>query len=208
VLTRPANLHERVGNYPFPADPFHFWRVDGGVSGSAMPRWGLSLDDLTVWTIITYEKSFASGAYRTVAGETSDEEGDQFDRDTGILPAIAGTEEEFTAGTSLYMLYCAQCHGIEGHGDGPASILTEGGYIQPEPANFEESGTDFPNYGRWVWKVEEGVETTNMPPWKYALSRDEIFDVIFYLQGFSTPEDYNSKWAPLYTDPFAVGLRR
>jgi len=78
----------------------------------------------------------------------------------------------------------------------------------PLPANFEESGADFPNYGRWVWKVREGVETTNMPPWKLALSDDEIFKVIFYAQGFSTAEDYNSKWAPLYTDQFARNLKR
>ncbi|MEJ2739875.1 MAG: cytochrome c, partial [Dehalococcoidia bacterium] len=107
-----------------------------------------------------------------------------------------------------YTLYCAQCHGVDGHGDGPASILTDGGYINPEPANFEESGSDFTNYGRWVWKVSEGVETTNMPPWKYALSEDEIFKVIFYIQSFSKPEDYNSKWAPLYTSSFAKDMKK
>jgi hypothetical protein len=72
----------------------------------------------------------------------------------------------------------------------------------PEPANFTESGGDFPNYGRWVWKVKEGVETTNMPPWKWALAEEEIYQVIFYEQSFSTPEDYNTKWAPQYSDSF------
>jgi hypothetical protein len=85
--------------------------------------------------------------------------------------------------------------------------LTYGGYIMPEPANFTESGGDFPNYGRWVWKVKEGVETTNMPPWKWALSEDEIYQVIFYEQSFSTPEDYNAKWAPLYSDAFGKNLK-
>jgi cytochrome c oxidase cbb3-type subunit I/II len=109
----------------------------------------------------------------------------------------------------VYELYCAQCHGSEGHGDGPASINTPGGYIQPEPANFEESNTDFENYGRWVWKVREGVETTNMPVWKVALTDDQIFRLIFYIQGkFALPDDYNTKWAPLYSDPFAKDLRR
>jgi cytochrome c oxidase cbb3-type subunit I/II len=46
-----------------------------------------------------------------------------------------------------------------------------------------------------------------MPPWKYALSEDEIFRLIFYIQGFSTAEDYNSKWAILYTDEFAINLK-
>jgi hypothetical protein len=30
-----------------------------------------------------------------------------------------------------------------------------------------------------------------------ALSDEEIFDAIFYIQGFSVADDYNSKWAPL-----------
>jgi cytochrome c oxidase cbb3-type subunit I/II len=47
-----------------------------------------------------------------------------------------------------------------------------------------------------------------MPPWKFALSDDEIFKVIFYEQGFSIPEDYNSKWASLYPDPFAQNMKR
>ena len=79
------------------------------------------------------------------------------------------------------------------------------GYIQPEPADFQESGSDFPvgDYGRWVWKVQKGVETTNMPPWEEALTGQEIQMVIFYEQTFSDPSDYNEKWAPMYTDSFA-----
>jgi cytochrome c oxidase cbb3-type subunit I/II len=207
VVTRPANLHERLINYPEPQETFHFWRVSAGVPGSAMPPWHLSLDETTIWKIATYELSFANGALRTVDGEVSDDEGDKFNDETGIKPPIAGTRAQFEMGQQLYGLYCAQCHGVDGHGDGPASILTPGGYITPEPANFEESGTDFTNYGRWVWKVREGVETTNMPPWKYVLSDDEIFRLIFYIQGFSLPEDYNSKWALLYTDDFAKSLK-
>ncbi|HUS86271.1 MAG TPA: hypothetical protein VMW76_03440, partial [Bacteroidales bacterium] len=95
-----------------------------------------------------------------------------------------------------------------GHGDGIASILKTGGYITPEPANFTESGADFKLYGRYVWKVREGVETTNMPPWKYALNDNEMFSLIFYIQNFSEPEDYNTKWAPLYEDSFARNLKR
>jgi cytochrome c oxidase cbb3-type subunit I/II len=207
VVTRPANLHERLINYPEPQDTFHFWRVSSGVPGTAMPPWALSLDETTIWEINTYELSFVNGALRTVSGDISDAEGDKFNDETGITPPIAGTQEQYNMGQQLYELYCAQCHGTDGHGDGPASILTSGGYINPEPANFEESGSDFTNYGRYVWKVQEGVETTNMPPWKYALSDDEIYRLIFYIQGFSTADDYNSKWALLYTDNFAKNLK-
>jgi cytochrome c oxidase cbb3-type subunit I/II len=206
TLTHPANLNERIGN--FPGENYHFWRVSEGVPGTAMPPWGWSLDAATRWQIATYEMSFVHGAIRTVDGSISDDEGDAFDAKTGLLPPISGTADQYKKGQSIYNLYCAQCHGVDGKGDGPASIATPGGYIQPEPANFEESGKDFTNYGRWVWKVKEGVETTNMPPWKYALSDDEVYQAIFYIQTFSTPDDYNTKWALLYSDSFAKSLKR
>lgn len=205
TLAHPANLNERIAN--FPGDNYHMWRVSEGVPGTDMPPWSWSLETDTIWTINTYEMSFVLGSVRTVSGDISDQEGDDFNARTGITPPIAGTAEQYQFGEDLFVLYCAQCHGVDGHGDGPASSLTPGGYIKPEPANFEESGSDFTNYGRYVWKVQEGVETTNMPPWKEALSDDEIFPVIFYIQGFSAPEDYNSKWAPMYTDEFAKQLK-
>jgi len=166
------------------------------------------LTDDVIWKIATYEISYVQGSIRTIDGGISDDEGDQFDAQTHIKPGIAGTQADFDKGKALYTLFCAQCHGDDGHGDGPASIKTTGGYIRPEPANFEESGGDFTNYGRWVWKVTKGVETTNMPPWEKALDEEEIFQVIFYEQTFSKPDDYNSKWAPLYTDSFAQNLMR
>jgi cytochrome c oxidase cbb3-type subunit I/II len=172
-----------------------------------MPPWGWSLDETTRWKISTYEMSFVMGSLRTFSGDVSDSEGDKFDASTHITPGIEGNLKDHETGRGIFGLYCAQCHGSDGLGDGPASIAADGGFIQPQPANFEESGSDFTNYGRWVWKVTEGVETTNMPPWKYALSEEEIFQVIFYEQGFSKPQDYNEKWAPLYSSEYAKTLR-
>jgi hypothetical protein len=54
------------------------------------------------------------------------------------------------------------------------------------PLNFTESGSDFQYYGRYVWKVKEGVETTNMPPWSLVLTDNEIYRAVFYVQSFST----------------------
>ena len=204
VVTQPANLHERIST--FPGDYYHIWRVTEGVPGTAMPAWGLSLNDTEVGLVAIYEMSFVLGSVRTISGDISDAEGDVFAMNVLNEPGISGTMQDFDDGKAIYTLYCAQCHGDSGQGDGPASIKTPGGYIMPEPANFTESGGDFPNYGRWVWKVKEGVETTNMPPWKWVLSDEEVYQVIFYEQSFSTSEDYNAKWAPLYSDNFGRNL--
>jgi cytochrome c oxidase cbb3-type subunit I/II len=206
VVTQPANLHERIAS--FPGDAYHIWRVSEGVPGTAMPAWHLSLNETEIQMIAIYEMSFVFGSARTISGDISDAEGDNFAQTVLNTPPISGTMEDFETGKSIFTLYCAQCHGNDGQGDGSASIATLGGYISPVPANFTESGHDFQYYGRYVWKVTEGVETTNMPPWKWALTNDEIYRVIFYVQAFSTPDDYNTKWGPQYTDPFAQNLKK
>jgi cytochrome c oxidase cbb3-type subunit I/II len=205
VITQPANLNVRIST--FPGDYYHIWRVTEGVPGTAMPAWGLSLNDTEIRLVAIYEMSFVLGSVRTISGDISDGEGDKFAMNVLNAPEISGTAQDFENGKAIYTLYCAQCHGDSGQGDGPASITTSGGYIMPEPANFTESGGDFPNYGRWVWKVKEGVETTNMPPWKWVLNEEEIYQVIFYEQSFSTSEDYNAKWAPQYSDTFGSNLK-
>jgi cytochrome c oxidase cbb3-type subunit I/II len=206
VVTQPANLHERLSS--FPGDSYDIWRVSEGVPGTAMPAWHLSLNDTEIQRIAIYIMSFVFGSARTFPGEDSDAEGDNFAQTVLNTPPINGTIEDFDTGKSIFTLYCAQCHGDDGQGDGPASINTPGGYISPAPANFTESGSDFQFYGRYVWKATEGVETTNMPPWKWALTDEEIYRAIFYVQSFATPDDYNTKWGPQYSDPFARNLKK
>jgi cytochrome c oxidase cbb3-type subunit I/II len=205
VVTQPANLHERIAT--FPGDNYHIWRVTEGVPGTAMPAWGLTLNATQIQMLAVYEMSFVFGSARTIDGAISDAEGDAFAQSTLNSPPIAGTQQEFQKGRDIFTLYCAQCHGVEGQGDGPASSDVAGGYIVPAPANFTESGSDFQMYGRYIWKVQQGVETTNMPPWKYALTDNEIYQVVFYVQSFSTPQDYNAKWGPQYSDPYGRNLK-
>jgi cytochrome c oxidase cbb3-type subunit I/II len=206
VVTQPANLHERIAT--FAGDFYHIWRVSEGVPGTAMPAWKLTLNETEISLVAIYEMSFVFGSTRTISGDISDAEGDNYANTVLNSPPIAGTMQEFDDGKMIFNLYCAQCHGEMGQGDGPASINSPCGYINPEPANFTESGSDFTKYGRYVWKVKEGVETTNMPPWKWALTDDEVYQVIFYVQAFATPSDYNSKWGPQYSSSFAQNLMK
>jgi hypothetical protein len=46
-----------------------------------------------------------------------------------------------------------------------------------------------------------------MTPWKNSLTESEIYQVVFYIQGFATPQDYNAKWGPQYSDPYARNLK-
>ena len=208
LITRPANLHERLMNYPEPDNPFHFWRVSEGVPGTAMPAWKYSLSEEEIWKVNFYEMSFLNGALRTLDEEYSDKESLSYALRTQAKPNIKGTKEDFEEGRKLYMLYCAQCHGENGQGDGPASAASPAGYISPKPANLTEAGEALKYYGQYLWKVGKGVETTNMPPWEEVLSREEMEKVIFYIQSFSPTEIYRERWAPLYEDSFAKEVGR
>jgi cytochrome c oxidase cbb3-type subunit I/II len=206
LVVRPANIVERVDNYPDVT--FHFWRVSEGVPGTSMPPWRLSLTEEERWASVLYERSLANGALRTVDGGISDDAAKAYAASSGAMPAIAGTAAQWDEGQRLYDLYCAQCHGTQGEGDGPASSTVPGGYINPQPAVFPETGHDFEAYGQYLWKVREGVPTTHMPPWKYALSEEEISLSIFYVQTLAEPADYAEKWGPLYSDSFARNFKR
>jgi cytochrome c oxidase cbb3-type subunit I/II len=207
IITRPANLNERISNYPQPVDTYHFWRVANGVPGTGMPIWGRNIDEQTIWQIQNYEQSFVRGAVRSLNFTYSFNEAARFAQQSNPTPTIAGTSNAYQTGQGFYNLYCAQCHGVNGTGDGPAALTSKGGYINPVPFNLVASGSALTRYGQYVWFVTQGVETTNMPPWKYVLTDSEIADVIFYIQGFSSAADYNSKWAPLYTDNFGRTLK-
>lgn len=98
---------------------------------------------------------------------------------------FAGDHEAAEAGAEIYEINCATCHGPEGLGDGPAA---EG--LDPKPASLAdahlmEDMTD----GALFWRVSEGgaFEPFNsaMPPWKDALSEEQIWQVITYLREFA-----------------------
>lgn len=198
TLAQPANLHNRISSFPQPSpDAFHHWRISSGVPGTAMPPWGMSLDEETIWKIATYEMTFVFGVPRTVP-DTGPPDGFEVD-----LAPIDGTEVQYRQGEALFALYCVQCHGADGTGTGPASIASEFGYIRPQPADLTVSANDIPNYGSFSQLVHNGVPTTNMPPWKVALSDDDIVLILFYVQSFADDQTWADKWGPLYTDPFA-----
>jgi cytochrome c oxidase cbb3-type subunit I/II len=187
VNQHPANLNERISN--FPGVDYNFWRVMEGVPGTAMPPWKLSLTEDAIWKIISYEKTFVDGVVRVIPGDFSDSEAIAFGN-KGIKSPVIQDDINYTEGMNIFDLYCAQCHGVDGQGDGPASV-----YINPQPANLTETNNDFQTQGQWFWKVSEGVETTNMPPWKYVLTEDDRWKAIYYIQkNFSEPGVFDEKW--------------
>lgn len=86
------------------------------------------------------------------------------------------------AGSVIYSVNCASCHGSEGKGDGPAAEA-----LDPKPASLADTQmmADL-SEGYLFWRVSEGgtFEPFNsvMPTWKGILSEDERWQVISFIR--------------------------
>ncbi|MGV8953427.1 MAG: c-type cytochrome, partial [Cypionkella sp.] len=90
---------------------------------------------------------------------------------------------QLQAGKVIYVEHCLTCHGAAGNGLG-----SYGGTLIVTPANFKQEPFRSMPDDQWFWHVSEGVPGTVMPPWKDALSVDERWQVIRYVQAvFSQP---------------------
>lgn len=100
----------------------------------------------------------------------------------------AGTAAQDTAnGRRLYETWCAECHGVDGDGAGPAADR-----MLPRPRDFTEAryqirttgSGELPTDEDLTRAVHEGLPGTTMPGWP-NLNRSQRRDVVAYLKTFS-----------------------
>ncbi len=97
------------------------------------------------------------------------------------VSAAAGADDLERA-ESLYALYCAQCHGSDGTGDG-----LNAPYMDTRPRDHtnrsEMGGRSDDELFR---TIAEGGQAMNlsvmMPPWEGSLDEDEIAELVRYLR--------------------------
>ena len=93
---------------------------------------------------------------------------------------LRATAENLAAGEKLYQADCASCHGVTGFGDGPAA---KG--LNPPPANIAASARmPMTSDAYLYWTIAEGGVPlhTAMPPFKSALTEEEIWKIILYVR--------------------------
>lgn len=87
------------------------------------------------------------------------------------------TLEAINRGAAIYAQYCAQCHGVEGRGDG---ILADS--LNPRPANLTEEHVDDHTDGDIFWWITHGIDQTAMPPFGNVLTEEERWTVIHFVR--------------------------
>jgi len=128
---------------------FALWN---GVSGTAMPAWR-DLGQADLASVAEVVRGFH-------AAQTE--------------PAIP--KEVLALGARVYSGRCAQCHGTNGAGDGPAA-----GQFPIAPTNFR---TQRPDIAASLRALRNGIEGTPMAPWAGELSEAELSAVAYYVRTF------------------------
>ena len=98
----------------------------------------------------------------------------------GAKSTVANSKETIDAGGKLYGEKCASCHGKEGLGDGqaPRSLLPSPAllaFMIQRPISVDEY---------LLWSIAEGGKQfdTEMPAFKGALAREDIWKIIAYMR--------------------------
>ena len=107
---------------------------------------------------------------------------------TGAMAALhcneAFAEADATAGQAVYDQHCAACHGVQGDGNGPASV-----WLFPRPRDFSAGlfkikttpGTSLPTESDLLATVTRGMPGSSMPSFSY-LSDPQRRDVVQYVK--------------------------
>ncbi len=90
---------------------------------------------------------------------------------------VKSTPESILRGEQLFVKTCANCHGMDAMGDGPAAAS-----LTKKPANLRTMSGRHPD-GDFAWKIANG--RGEMPAWKTILGKNQIWDLVNYVQSLS-----------------------
>lgn len=92
---------------------------------------------------------------------------------------VAATDESIARGRRLYALYCRQCHGVEGKGDG--DMAHAGGV----PADFtDEPWQHGSSPGEVFLVIRDGV-SADMQPYGERLQEDDLWHLVNFVRSLS-----------------------
>lgn len=180
-----------------------FTTITRGMPGSVMPSWGhLSAQDR--WALVYYVRYLSEFKTHQDSGEINEEmkaKGIPWQVKEGIIhkkindgdlikmsfePPV--TPEALKRGQELFAASCAGCHGPRGKGDGKQEMKDALGYpVRPRDLTagiFKGSSTSKDLYNRMI----AGLPGSPMPSYVEALTQEQIWDLIHFVQTLSSPE--------------------
>lgn len=93
----------------------------------------------------------------------------------GVATDLKAKNADLSKGKSIYMEVCKTCHGLTG--TGPETMM-----LHPPPADLTSAAVQDKLDAGLFKAIHDGRKNTAMGAWKYALSDEEIHDVIAYVR--------------------------
>ncbi len=215
---RPANFQD-VGTIAQLQESYLFWRITTGGPGlpregspwlSAMPVWHEMLEEEEVWKIITFLYDYTGFEPRSwELGEEGDVAADEATAvETSSTDGVAEkTSADQAAIEHIYLERCAQCHGEEGDGLGPAAD-----FLYPRPRDFTfgqfkfkttSADSEFPFDDDLRKTIKDGLPGTAMPAWGEVLSDAQIDGLIQMIKAFGEWDEETAE--ELGIEPMEMG---
>ena len=102
-----------------------------------------------------------------------------------LLSNFAGAEDmievssqpDIDQGREIYQTHCLECHGVQGHGDGPRATT-----LAPRPGNLVSAATSSKTDDELLVIITNGVPRTSMQGWNDRLSLDDRRNALAYIR--------------------------
>jgi thiosulfate dehydrogenase len=108
----------------------------------------------------------------------------------GLKCPVQPTEENLTAGLTLYEKNCQVCHGGP---DGAASSIARG--LAPNAPQLAKYGVEDDPEEETYWKIAHGIRFTGMPAFRETLSDGEIWQIVLFTKHMnSLPSGIQQAW--------------
>lgn len=162
-----------------------FTSVSGGVRGTAMPAFEMTLSPARRWNVIHYLRSL------TADDQVSIPNGIAYQKvDPDAKNPLAVNDETAGAGRKSFFNYCASCHGQKADGKGAVAAN-----LVPAPRNLiaitswgEKPFIDYLSDARVYDSITNGVPGTSMQPWIGVLRDEERWQAVCYLRSEAARE--------------------
>ena len=180
----------------YPSDVELLETMKKGIPGTSMPGWDM-LKTADWRDILAVVKQFIP----PIGAESPLSRGlrPEGDRSPGpyieVPTEVKATPQSIEEGKKLYASAgCASCHGIEGHGDGPASQSLKDTWGQPiVPRDLTRGPLKWGNMNKDIYRtLLVGIPGTPMPAHEGTFTPAQIWPMVHYIKSIQKmPADYD-----------------
>lgn len=178
LVPKPQNLRN-AQFVKYLTDERLYTSISGGVRGTAMNAFELTLTPDKRWQVIHYIRSLSADDNITLANALDYQpvKGD-------AKNPVPSSSESIANGKKLFLNYCSNCHGAKADGNGIIAVN-----LTPMPRNLvavvswgEKPFIDYMPDSRLYESITNGVPGTSMSPWIKVMTDEQRWSIINYLR--------------------------